>query len=389
MKVAISVPGRFHLFDLAQQLLKRDYLSQLITSYPKFEVKKYGIPSNLIRSVISKEVLFRGWERMPIWIRKIFNPQYFIHNFFDILAASSLKKSDIAVGGSSVFLHTLSRAKKFGAVTVVERGSSHITYQNKILREEYELCGIELPPMSVPHPKIIEKELEEYKRTDYISVPSIFVKKTFLDEGIPEEKIIHVPYGVNLSAFKQVPKTDGVFRIVFVGGMCLRKGVHYLLQAFAELNLPNSELMLLGAMNEEMEPFFKKYKGYYNYVGKIPQAELYKYYSQGSVFVMMSIEEGLALVQPQAMACGLPIIATTNTGAEDIIRDGKDGFIIPIRNVEALKEKIKYLYEHQDICRAMGISAKERVSQGFSWDDYGNKMIAEYKRILNLKNNDA
>ena len=156
-----------------------------------------------------------------------------------------------------------------------------------------------------------------------------------------------MPYGVNLSAFKQVSKIDNTFRVIFAGGMCIRKGVHYLLQAFAELNLPNSELMLLGAMNEEMAPFFKKYAGHYNYVGKVPQAELYKHYSQGSVFVMPSIEEGLALVQPQAMTCGLPIIATTNTGAEDIVRDGLDGFIIPIRDVSALKEKILYLYEHR------------------------------------------
>ncbi|MEK7549210.1 MAG: glycosyltransferase family 4 protein, partial [Patescibacteria group bacterium] len=150
-----------------------------------------------------------------------------------------------------------------------------------------------------------------------------------------------------------------------------------------------SELMLLGAMNEEMAPFFKKYAGHYNYVGKVPQAELYKHYSQGSVFVMPSIEEGLALVQPQAMACGLPIIATTNTGAEDIVRDGLDGFIIPIRDVSALKEKILYLYEHPEERKKMSASAKEHVSSGFTWDDYGNKMIAEYERILNIKNKNA
>ena len=144
--------------------------------------------------------------------------------------------------------------------------------------------------------------------------------------------------------------------------------------------------MLIGAINEEMEPFFKKYEGKFKYLGHIPQKELYKYYSQGSVFVIMSIEEGLALVQPQAMACGLPVIATTNTGGEDIIRDGKDGFIIPIRDVEKLKEKLLYLYKNPGICKQMGQSAKERVSSGFTWDDYGEKMVMEYKRILNLRN---
>lgn len=385
MKVAISVPGRFHMFDLAQQLLKHGYLSQLITSYPKSEVKKYGIPGNLTRSIVSKEILFRGWEKMPRAVRGAYNPQFVIHDMFDALAARSLKPADMVVGASSFFLRTLNKAKKTGMITVVERGSSHMSYQNTIMREEYELCGIKPPPMIITHPKVVERELMEYEQADYISVPSRFVKRTFLDKGVRAEKLIHVPYGVNLSAFKQVPKKDDKFRIIFAGGMTLRKGVHYLLKAFAELNMPNSELMLLGAISEEMVPYFNTYKGHYNYIGKVPQAELYKYYSQGSVFVIMSVEEGLALVQPQAMACGLPIIATTNTGAEDIVRDGLDGFIIPIRDVEKLKEKLTFFYENQEICKQMGQSAKERVSAGFTWDDYGDRIVAEYKRVLNIR----
>ena len=88
------------------------------------------------------------------------------------------------------------------------------------------------------------------------------------------------------------------------------------------------------------------------------------------------------MVQPQAMACGLPVICTANTGGEDIVRDGKDGFVIPIRDVGKLKEKLTYLYENPDVCKQMGQSAKERVSAGFTWDDYGEKIIKEYKRIL-------
>ena len=104
--------------------------------------------------------------------------------------------------------------------------------------------------------------------------------------------------------------------------------------------------------------------------------------SQGSVFCLASIEEGLAMVQPMAMACGLPVICTTNTGGADIVREGRDGFIVPIRDVDALKEKILYFYEHPDACRAMGESARLRVQAGFSWADYGNKMIAAYQKLL-------
>ncbi len=383
MKISISVPGRFHLFNLAQELIKKNYLSQLITSYPKFEVRKYGIPEEKISSVISKEILMRGWEKLPVFLKNIWNPQFFIHEIFDKNVSKKLGECDIFIGGSSVSLHTFKRAKKFNAVLVLERGSSHIEYQRDILKEEYEKFGVDTQkPFTLPHPKIIEKELREYEEADFISIPSIFVKRTFLEKGVPESKLIHVPYGVDLSQFKQISKEDNVFRVIFAGGMCLRKGVHYLLRAFAELHLPNSELILLGGVNDEIRPFFKKYEGKFKHLGKVPQSELYRYYSQGSVFVMPSLEEGLALVQPQAMACGLPVIATTNTGAEDIVRDEKDGFIIPIRDVEKLKEKLVYLYENPEVCRAMGQSARERVSSGFTWNDYGEKIISIYERVL-------
>ena len=387
MNVVISVPGRFHLFYLAQELLKKDYLSQLITSYPKFEVSKYGIPKDKVNSIIIKELLFRGYQRSPAFLRNLYNPHYFIHEVFDRLAVRVLKSADIVVGGSSVFLRTMCLAKEKGAATIVEHGSSHIVCQNQILNEEYDKLGVKIHPFMIPHPKIIEKELREYEESDYISVPSLFVKKTFIDKGIPERKIIHVPYGVNLSSFRQVPKKDDVFRVVFAGGMTVRKGIHYLLQAFSELNLPNSELVLAGGLSDEIKPFFKKYEGKFRYLGRLPQAELYKFYSSGSVFVMMSIEEGLAMVIPQAMACGLPVIATVNTGAEDIIRDGKDGYIIPIRDIGKLKEKLVFLYENKDACETIGASSKERVKTGFTWHAYGEKIIGEYLKIIRARRN--
>lgn len=384
MKISICVIGRFHLFNLSQQLLKRDYLNQLITSYPKFEAVKYGIPKDKVSSIIIKEILFRGWNKLPGFLRRIYDPEYFIHDLFDRIAAARLKKgADIVICSG---LRTLEKARKFGAITIAERGSSHILYQNKILQEEYQKYNVRVEPFMLAHPKIIEDELREYQQIDYISIPSSFVRRTFLEYGVSESKIIQVPYGVDLSSFKQIPKNDNVFRIVFAGGMCLRKGVHYLLQAFAELNLSNSELLLIGSLRDQIRPFFKKYEGKFKWLGRIPQRELYRYYSQGSVFVMPSIEEGLALVQPQAMACGLPVICTTNTGGEDIIRNGVDGFVIPIRSVEALKEKLVYLYKNPEICRQMGQSAKSRVSRGFTWDDYGDKMIEAYKKILGNKN---
>jgi len=386
MKVIVSVGGRFHAFNLAQQLEKRGILTRLVTSYPARYVMPYGIPKAKTTSIIAKELLERGWDTLPRFVRKLYNPQFFIHELYDKHAARHIEPSDIFVGWANFSLCSLRVARKQGAVCIIERGSSHILYQSGILSEEYRKFGIEFEG---PHPKIVEKELQEYKEADYISIPSSFVRRTFVEQDVPEHKLIQVPYGVDLASFRQVSKEDKVFRVIFAGGMTLRKGVHYLLQAFSELRLSNSELLLIGSMNDEMRSFFKKYKGAYKWIGHVPQGELYRYYSQGSVFCLPSIEEGLAMVIPQAMACGLPVICTTNTGGEDIVRDGKDGFVIPIRDVDALKEKFLYLYEHQNVCYAIGQSAKERVSRGFTWDDYGEKIMREYNRILAAKQNKA
>ncbi|MBU0455287.1 MAG: glycosyltransferase family 4 protein [Pseudomonadota bacterium] len=382
MRVCVSVKGRFHAFYLAYQLQKYGFLQKLITSYPKFETQKYGIKREKIISLFLSEVLERMWKKLPLIVKNKINTQYFFHEFFDRRVARHIPNEiDLFVAFSSNALNSISVAHQRGAKTILERGSSHIQYQYDVLVEEYS--QLHLPQPTITHPRIIQKELREYEVTDFISVPSNFVKQTLMDKGIPARKIIHVPYGVNLMHFSPHKKEDGVFRILFCGNRSVRKGVIYLLQAFTELKLPNAELWFIGSQDAEIEPIIKKYASPQIYFkGPFPEFELAKYYSQCSIFCLPSLEEGLAMVIPQAMACGLPVICTTNTGGGDIVRDGQDGFVIPIRDVEALKEKILKLYEDNELREKMGRSARERVQTGYTWDDYGHRMIVEYQRIL-------
>ncbi len=379
MKVTISVAGRFHAFYLAQQLLKRGYLNRLITSYPKFEVVKYGIPRGLVRSVLVKEIMQRGWDRLaPEAIKRRFNSSYLIAEVYDYWARALVPPTDILIGWSNKSLHTLRRAKERGAMVVLERGSSHIEYQNAILKEEFERWGGEFH--NPVHPKILQKELIEYQEADYIEVPSSFARRSFLEKGFAPEKIIQGQRGVDLEQFTRVPKEDNVFRVIYAGGMSLQKGTHYLLEAFASLQLKNAELLLVGSLSDEMKPFFKKYEGSYRWVGHVPQPELYKHYSQGSVFVMPSLQEGFAVVQLQAMACGLPLICTTNTGGEDVVEEGKSGFVVPIRDPRTLAEKILYLYDHPETREQMGEAASLQARR-FTWDHYGDRIIPVYERL--------
>ncbi|MBD2164358.1 glycosyltransferase family 4 protein [Calothrix membranacea FACHB-236] len=381
MKVTVSVCGRFHGFDLAQQLQKIGYLHQLISTYPTFAITKFGIERQFIHSIWHLEVLSRSWYRLPTWLRGDRNLQLWFLEQFDRSVTKFLSPGfDLFVGWSGSNFWSLQRAKELGSKTVIERGSSHMHYQTIILHEEYEKWGLKF---TETHPEIYDREIKSYDDADRIAIPSLFAKRTFLEQGIPESKLIHVPYGTSLAEFYPVSKEDHIFRIIHCGALSLRKGVQYLLQAFYELNLPNAELWLIGAITPEIEPFINKYQHEQIILkGTHPQNQLRWFYSQCSVFCLASIEDGFGMVIPQAMACGLPIIHTTNTGGEDIVRDGIDGFCVPIRDVEALKEKILVLYENPEKRDQMATNALAQARNSLSWDDYGEKITKAYSQII-------
>ncbi|MFO0991218.1 MAG: glycosyltransferase family 4 protein [Hyphomicrobiales bacterium] len=241
------------------------------------------------------------------------------------------------------------------------------------MREESKVAAVEFDMMY----EFWQRELLEYELADYISIPSTFVRDSFVLQGVPPEKLLVNPYGVDLSSFRQVERNDSRFRIISVGAFSIRKGSRYLLQAFSELNLPDVELWHVGTVSPAMRPFIRQYANdRVLFHGHQPQAQLHKFYSQASVFVLMSIEEGLAMVQPQAMACGLPLICTTNTGGADLIGlDGEAGYVIGIRDVNALKARLLHLYENRELCREMGQRAKARITSGLTWADYGSRYV--------------
>lgn len=377
-KVLVSVIGRFHAFDLAYQLQKRDYLYLLNTTFPKFVAKKWGIDKDRIFTNVHLAILSRYVKK---YLPQSFNNK--IANFVYQNQAKSnirkLKNVAVFIGWSGSSLEAIIEAKKHNVVTILERGSSHYTHQMKILIEENKKFNIDFQP----NYDTWKRELLEYELADYISIPSTYVKKTFIENGILENKLFVNPYGVDLSSFKQIEKKDNVFRVIFVGNLSVRKGSYYLIKAFHELNLQNSQLIHIGAISEEIEPIIQNFKNKkMSFLGHQPQNELYKYYSQGSVFVLTSLEEGMAMVQLQAMACGLPLICTTNTGGEDLIsKDGEEGFVIPIRDENVLKEKLTFLYNNPEIAKQMGNKAKVKVSSGYTWDDYGDRYIDFLKKI--------
>lgn len=379
MRVAVSSITRFHAFSLAEQLQKRGLLNQLLVSWfnPETIAKGFEIDPGLVTRNVLPYVVDRLPAKAPGLKWADHFCQWLACSWYDHWAARHLRSCDIFTGWSSFSLEALRRARELGAVCIVEHGSTHPREQADLLAEEGERYGL---PRNPVNERVVEKMLAEFAEADHIAIPSRFVERTFLAHGIPEEKLIRVPYGVNLDKFHQVPKGDKVFRITHIGGS-IRKGTHYLLQALTELGLPDSELVLIGTPDPVVAGFLAKYKGPLKHLHGVPQVELYRHYSNSSVYVLPSIEEGLAMVQAEAMACGCPVICSTHTGGEDIIRDGIDGFVVPVRDVGALKERIEILYRDEARRRAMGDSSRERVKM-FTWDRYGEQVVTNYSCLL-------
>ena len=381
MKISIIVGGRFHAFNLAEQLDQNNYLKQLITSYPKFYIKKkFKIDEKLIKSFFLKEILQRNF------FNKFFDINNYINEYFDHRAVSCIDFDDldILVGWSSFSYHSFLKAKDKKCITILERGSTHIEYQNEILKKEYEY--LKLKPKLISK-KIIEKEKKEYDLADYIMVPTQYAKKTFIDKGFSDNKIVTNHYGVNLEEFsydRSEKEKNSKFRVIYTGTISVRKGVLYLLDAFYELGLKNSELLLIGEIERDLNHLLKKYKNCKNIIFKdsMSQGNLKKYYNTSDVFVLNSIEDGFGMVILQAMACGLPVITTTNTGGSEVIEDEIDGYIIPIRNKEYLKKKILFFYNNPQRCVQMGMIARDKVTNKFSWASYGKRQIDLYSSLL-------
>jgi glycosyltransferase involved in cell wall biosynthesis len=379
MRITLSVAGRLHAFEVARELQRRDQLAHLMTSYPRFGVTPHGIAASRVQSNLWIEGARRLWNRSPMQAR--WNSQYYFSHQFDRWAASHLKRdADVLVGWSGSSLETIRRAKHLGMIATVDRGSSHILTQQKLLEEEYARFGLRF---TQTHPKIIETELREYAESDFIHVPSLFSMKSFRDHGVPQSKLVYLPYGFVPSAFKSTAPKDKGFRLVFCGNLSLRKGLGYLLDAFSQLKLKDAEAWIFGAPSPELETVgLKLNRPGVKYFGKQPWSVLADHFSRGTVFCLPSVEDGFAIVLLQAMACGLPVIGTENTGTPDAIRSGTDGFVVPIRNVDALKESILWCYQNREHCDEMGRSAQKRVYGEFQWSHYGDRVSAHYEPRL-------
>jgi glycosyltransferase involved in cell wall biosynthesis len=379
MKISIAVRTKFHAFQLAQQLHNKGVLHKLYTSfYGKILHKDnrigFDIPLNKVEQNLLTALCFYGFDTQNL---QIF--QYFGH-----WVANQIKEEDLIISFPMISLPILKKARILGIQTIISHASAHTVSHKNLLLDAYQKAGLTTKPVEKLFSKYRQELMqEEYEMADFIQIPSTFVQKTFIENNINLNKLLCVPLGVDLRFFNRkdmiLPKK---FRIIYVGQLSIRKGLPLLLMAFCELNLPNAELCLIGALTEEVKIFLKKFHKNINYLGILPQTNLINELNNSSVFVINSIEDGFGQVIPQAMACGLPIICTENTGSSDLVENGETGFVIPIHDKIALQEKILYFYENSQEVIRMGEAAQKKVSENYTWEKYGEKCFDLYKKII-------
>jgi len=360
---------------------KFGWISRVVPSYwrAKFKGREMpGIAKEKLVSLWSPEVVARVLERAHLLSTDRAN--WLQNGLYDLFARPHVAKCDVFHFVSSIGLRSARKAKKFGAVIICDERTEHPDFQRKLLKEEYALLGVPFNPPGMLYDQRIKSE---YALADYLVVPSSYAKRTFVDAGFEDKKIFVVPYGFDVSQFTRLPKRDNIFRVIFSGQVIPRKGIKYLLEAFDTLSLEHAELLLVGKVDASMEKlvrFYSEKNPAIKAVGNVPKIELARYYNDASVFALPSLSDAQPLVAFEAMACGLPVITTTNTGTQEIVREGIDGFVVESKSVEALKAKIQFLYEHEGVRMRMGASAHARI-QEFTWQKYGERLLRVYHEI--------
>jgi starch synthase len=380
LRVVLTTHGRFHSFDLAEQLGKAGLLTAIYTPYPKFKLRNTDVDAGLIHSFPFVLALQRAAAGLPVPVAIKQYLQFLGGPAIDWYARLTHPDCDLAMALSGGGLATGREIQRRGGRYICDRGSTHLRYQMSLLADEYDRVGI---PFIPAHARTIAREEAEYEAADAITVPSRFALQSFVESGIDPMKLHKIPYGVDLSRFAPSAPRDAAFRVLFVGQLGVRKGVGYLLDAFRRADLPNAKLIMVGAQTDETKALLGNRRlENVEFAGILPRDQVAAEMTRASVMVLPSIEEGMAMVQGQALACGCPVIATVNSGAEDLYEDGKEGFIVPIRDPDVIAAALVALHADRDKLQSMSQAARRRAEQIGGWDQYGAEIIALFRSLM-------
>lgn len=295
---------------------------------------------------------------------------------FDRGVARHLRASDsglVAVIGTAT--DSVRRARELGIKTFMDSPIGHMGWIRDEMRREASLVPAYAGTLQFHDfpDSVIARHEQELALCDHLMVLSDHARATLVARGVDEAKMTMTPLGVHLELFQPSPRADdGVFRIVFVGQITQRKGISYLVDGFRRAAITNSELVFVGEVIGTPAPWIGV-PGV-RHVPPMPRIELPAIYAASDVYVLPSLAEGFPLTSIEAMACGLPPILSEHTFAHDVITDGQDGYVVPVRDADAIAERLRTLAADRDLRADMGARARCRA-EDFPWSRYGERVL--------------
>jgi len=282
-------------------------------------------------------------------------------------------------------LHSFTRAKEMGFFCSYELPIAHWQTVRQLLSEEVARFPEWEPTLEStrePEEKLVRKD-KELSLADCITCPSNFVLQSIpssIRERIPcQISLFGSPIHNGDNSTKNASEKNGKLKLLFVGSMSQRKGLADLFEAMKLINSKNVSLSILGSASMPMH-FYRSHYPDFQYLHPRTNKGVREVMLQHDALVLPSIIEGRALVQQEALACGLPLIVTKNAGGEDLIEEERTGFIVPIRKPDEIAEKIDWFGRNLNKLDEMSNFCRKKASQ-YKWSDYARSIINSCLRI--------
>lgn len=365
--ILLTGPGT-HSHLLAQALQQTGRLHAYISYYPDWEMvfsdgrrKKIAYYRHIVR------LMWAVWRCIPYW-GQYENPRTWHFALYDWLSKRHLSSPiQFLWAWSGMSLYCMRSAKAHSMKVFLEFPASHPVFWNNLAHGVYGELKLDKGKFGIQSSSLVERQVAELILADKVIVLSSFVRKQMEHYGVPTEKVVQMPLGVEADTFTPVPLINASpFRVLYVGRIDPLKGVHILLEAWKQLALPNAELWLIGHVLPEMKSILARYEGSFRYMGALAREKLPELYRQASVFVFPTLMDSFGMVLLEAMASGLPVIATAHSAAPDLLDEG----VIPAGDVEALKAAMLNLYERRGELADIGRQNRQRVEASYTITHY-------------------
>jgi len=373
MRIIVSCGRKFHSDHIGAALLRQKALERVITANPPFSYRRQPSLEGHVTHTLPYYVAGLLLARLPVlrWFAPEFD--WWASRSFDRDVANRLRKVDVLLAFAWSARKSFERAHELSIRCILEECGSANLHQERILSKEYEHLG--LPYRNRIAKRVIANERRECELADIILCPSEYVANSFSAYGIPRSKCLVIPYATNPRFIADAPKEPGEsLNILFVGSVGVRKGVIYLLKALALLNNQRITCTVIGRLDPDLAPLLEPYRGHFQHISNVPHGEMPAHFAAAHVFVLPTLDEGMAYVVMEALASGTPVITTPNSGADGIVRHGKNGFIVPIRNENAIAEALSQCLENPALVRELSAAALATAT-AWSWDDYVQRLL--------------